>query len=1069
MMNRNIKIISAGAGSGKTTRLTKEIVNLLSPGNPESIQPEELIVTTFTVKAADELKDRVRTSLLQAGLVDEANRINGALIGTVNSVCGKLLQKYAFEAGLSPEQEILDDKLSTVIFSESLSDVVNLDDLAEIERLRYKLSINSTWNNTVENIVNSVRSNNLSIADLDTSKEKSAELLKAYLPGDLYADLKAFENTLLKEAEKALKEMQTIVRKGAKYTEKAKQVSTFINNLLYELRAGHSYSWHSLLQLYQADPGKDFGDAVQDLKQLLQNVHRHFHLREEVIQYLSLAFDTARKALGAYQNYKKERGLIDFQDQEFYILKLLKEETISERLQDEYKVLLVDEFQDTSPIQLKIFLRLSNVVSKNIWVGDPKQAIYGFRGTDPKLMQALIEKIGIQDRKKDILDTNYRSQKELIWFNNAVFTKAFNFPADQVALKFPSDKEVKKQEPAIRIWNQDKYNFQKQHLVNCIIDLLGKKERIHPKNSKTSRPIRPGDIAILCRSNYQVKDVANALKHAGFKVSAAGTGLSSTVEWTLLNAFLHILVNPYDQLALSEILLLTQYNSNPEELLNDRMDFLSQNVSLENWGEENAFIKKIKDVRDELLNLPVPVLLTQMILELDLYRLLHSWGNEEERLENLQQILAFAIEYQKHCESLTKGCTLAGFIIYLSSLAGNEADIKGSVDGEDSVKVYTYHKAKGLEWPVVITCGLHQEPEADPFGIKVIDENEAVNLDDPLKNRWIRFWPWPFGYNLFNRKQRVCKAILADLMPGEETEDYRNKLEEEKRVLYVGFTRARDILILPLTKMNSKWISDCTGVSFQGIEIEENKSISTGLSWNKENIYFTGTNVSYNKEQEILIYSAESDAQFLKKEEIAIPELPDKYIFPSLEASVEGFESKLITRLTENRLTITPGDNLKEHENEFGNCFHAILCAFRQEQDSNLRMIREQLIAFGYEHNLIAEEIESEGSQFFQHIQRDFNPIKLYREWKISLWQDGQVLTGNVDLLVETKDCLYIFDHKSFRGGQEQCLEKAKSFGTQLTLYKEMAEKGFRKPVKGLFVHFPVEGLVVEVTGLQTK
>ena len=139
-------------------------------------------------------------------------------------------------------------------------------------------------------------------------------------------------------------------------------------------------------------------------------------------------------ALQEYEQYKKRRGLIDYTDMETLILRLLDHPEVREVLSEELDLLMVDEFQDTSPIQLEIFLKLSRMAAHSVWVGDPKQSIYGFRGADPQLMQAIIEQSG-GVRPEDIQRHSWRSRQDLVWAANALFTKAFpELPPDQVAL-----------------------------------------------------------------------------------------------------------------------------------------------------------------------------------------------------------------------------------------------------------------------------------------------------------------------------------------------------------------------------------------------------------------------------------------------------------------------------------------------------------------------------------------------------------------------------------------------------------------------------------------------------------
>ena len=116
----NLKIISAGAGSGKTYRLTQEMIRLLGEG----VRANGIIATTFTKKAAAELQERVRIKLLESGMVEEANELTNALIGTVHGLGVKLLKRFAYEAGVSPEVTIMAEEDQQVLFNNSLATVL---------------------------------------------------------------------------------------------------------------------------------------------------------------------------------------------------------------------------------------------------------------------------------------------------------------------------------------------------------------------------------------------------------------------------------------------------------------------------------------------------------------------------------------------------------------------------------------------------------------------------------------------------------------------------------------------------------------------------------------------------------------------------------------------------------------------------------------------------------------------------------------------------------------------------------------------------------------------------------
>jgi UvrD/REP helicase N-terminal domain len=137
---KSIDLISAGAGSGKTTRLATLLAERIASGvGEERVRPEGVIAVTFTVKAAAELARRVREELLKKGKVEEAHRLGASRIGTVNAVCGRLLSDFAFDLGLSPDLTVLDEESAEAELARSLSSVVTREEEDELEELGSRL------------------------------------------------------------------------------------------------------------------------------------------------------------------------------------------------------------------------------------------------------------------------------------------------------------------------------------------------------------------------------------------------------------------------------------------------------------------------------------------------------------------------------------------------------------------------------------------------------------------------------------------------------------------------------------------------------------------------------------------------------------------------------------------------------------------------------------------------------------------------------------------------------------------------------------------------------------------
>ena len=175
----NIKIISAGAGSGKTYRLTAEMVDLLKKG----VRASGIIATTFTQKAAAELQDRVRVRLLREGLTEQADDLSNALIGTVHGLGVRLLKRFAYEAGVSPEVDIIAEEDQQVLFNQSLAMVLTEERVQAMDRLCARFGLNNDyfdWRNEVRMLTEVARANDFSEAALEKSKTRSFDTFRTF-------------------------------------------------------------------------------------------------------------------------------------------------------------------------------------------------------------------------------------------------------------------------------------------------------------------------------------------------------------------------------------------------------------------------------------------------------------------------------------------------------------------------------------------------------------------------------------------------------------------------------------------------------------------------------------------------------------------------------------------------------------------------------------------------------------------------------------------------------------------------------------------------------------------------
>ena len=289
-----IKMIKASAGSGKTYRLMVRLSESIAGGTP----PEQLLATTFTVKAAAELQSRIREKLLDKGKTEEAQRVFEGLIGTVNSVCGQILDQYAIEAGLPPQLDVIPEENATLIFEAAISRVIekHAEKLNEVG-LRLNLSPLKQnphrklpdWKDDVKTIVDLARSNNLSKEQLEQCAEDSCNALK----------------TIFTASQKlSLDDIAARIKPCAEFKAEGKGTQDTIDKANSFLR---SPTWHAAGSLsdssYAKTKDQDF--SIELLQSLQDELLSSQELYEDLCTMVRGVFACAAEALQEYDKYLK--------------------------------------------------------------------------------------------------------------------------------------------------------------------------------------------------------------------------------------------------------------------------------------------------------------------------------------------------------------------------------------------------------------------------------------------------------------------------------------------------------------------------------------------------------------------------------------------------------------------------------------------------------------------------------------------------------------------------------------------------------------------------------------------
>ncbi len=1065
----NIKIISAGAGSGKTYRLTEEMVALLKGG----IRANGIIATTFTNKAAAELQERVRIRLLEEGMPDKANDLTNALIGTVHGLGVKLLKRFAFEAGVSPEVDIIAEEDQQTLFNDSLTTILTHERLEAIQHSSERLGLTGEeadrWRRMVKDLTDVARSNDFSTEVLEKSKQLSFGSLQPFLGKPAELTSKQFNERLLHLLETTLAHLDSN-SDDTRTTLKAKNT---LKNILNTLQLKGHLNWEDWVRISKIKVAVKSRDAIEELTSWAARHDEHPAFHSDLQQFIYHLFDIAIAALSEYDRYKKQRGLIDYIDMESLVNKLLDHPDVKPVLQSEIDLLLVDEFQDTSPIQLEIFLKLSRMVRHSIWVGDPKQSIYGFRGADPALMQEIILKCGIE--KENILMHSWRSREDIVHLTNSLFTKAFpDLPTEQVALypkrtkaDNPSDERFKAEpidlQDAIQHWHFEHGEGRlpgRPWMENCLADsvkrlLLDRQVPVLPKGEKNIRSIQPGDIAVLCRSNRACQEVARALHRAGLKAAIARSGLLETAEAKLTLACLKFILHRSDSLSIAEILLLTGELST-EEIIEDRLQYLEevgeQSAWDEKWASHRVYIDQLHQLREQVGDLSGAEILHLVLEELDLRRIIATWGKTEQRMANLDMLRRYALQYEEACTRLHIAASLGGFLLWLYDIAAKSRDAQGSGESPDAINVLTYHKSKGLEWPAVICYDLEGTLREKTFGLRLMSDTDQVDLDNLLGNRWLRFWVNPYG------KQSRNTALEQRLQASDAFAVARKEaLAEETRLLYVGITRARDYLIFPTRNSPTRWLNRVWHNGKEDHFALDHHESETPWEWNGEVIHknteveaFPRDFVHSEKSVSTTLYLNERQGtrwhpvhQIDWKE--GVPKTI-KYGAPTAFAKMEEVAAN--------------------DQGSFAQLLKAVLLSDAPNLDVAYRddMLAALVERFGLSEVVEVPALKAYSAAFYDALRQPVNVIKQY---PFRYHQQGRSLEGVVDLVVKGSGSLILIQFDL--AAAEKLPRKPSKTAALLYHAGHALSRDFDTPVSGLVICQVLYGKMTPLKGVNQQ
>ncbi|MDO5031087.1 exodeoxyribonuclease V subunit beta [Corynebacterium sp.] len=1143
MSHPRFTIISASAGSGKTHTLTQELIRRLA-NTASPLEPSQIIATTFTTKAAGELEERIQQGLIDAAddpdrspaesarLHEQLLKLPGALIGTVNSVSDQIVRMFAVDAGLSPDLSVLSEATEKSAFAMATGEIIAAyeeDNAALLARMRYDKRENSSgfnntqaklWRDVLHKLIEAIRRENIALtelpglaeesineleATLSTAREQATEELRALCEKDPTCALLDYESAdvrpeILEQYEAIAAGLQEELDAGAVSSRSVNALERFLAALPTEMAryrlhkdiAEDTTPWQFWVKATEGTFGAASGTApVKDA------VHATFPpgyvlfsqaFRDDAAALVRLTFAAAGECLEAYRDFKDSAAQIDFTDQEQRALHILRtNQAVREEIAARFELLIVDEFQDTNPIQLAVFMELAQLVSEVIWVGDPKQSIYAFRGSDPGLMnsalRALTDPQGTFRGESRALSRSWRSFSAPIALSNELFAPLFP-EGDSARLFLPEPLVDSRQGGSVEVWEPVRELTKKGTPKKPNLDTLWGVVAEGLAQKFTAEGFPAHGCAVLVHKNAHAAAVAAALQEQGIPVATQSQALLETREGTLLRAALLWLVDKSSTQSLLEIIsICAEHPAHRDwfEQLVGAADREARTELFRSWAEHES-VAAIEQLAPMLASSSIPELVSAAIAVLKLPERIASWSEPAHRLATLDSLQRHAAEFA--AQSTVPAGELS-VLRFIESLADESATVRAAT-AENSVYVGTLFSAKGLEWDTVVLPGPVPTDRFTPAGVWV-DPAPDFDVTAPLAGRRLMFWP----HTLLDMSG-AAEALLSSPLQAKRRQAAS---EEELRKLYVAFTRsARDTIIVPALSIDACYPA-LVGGGQRPLHLEVNED-EAALVLDNSQLAVPAREASLDTEPLITVPGMAQRTE----EHVRIP--VSHRVFP-LDGEPTLWESAepraIIARdahyptasgefipaaftpsaavatpeeaRAEVRLTDTLGSALVTAGGQdwdlVGNAVHAFLGVdvAGLEEDVRVVLAKDVLQRWGAETRVEPQQLLDIAKRWQSWVEQRFGAgaqVRTEVPFRF-VGEDGTHAQGWIDaLIVDAEGRTFLVDHKTYPGADPERHIRENYLGQMAAYARVLASAG--QPVAGIFMHLPLRGEVWELS-----
>ncbi len=804
----NSYVVEASAGTGKTSILINRILHLVLEKGPAGppLPLSHICAITFTEKAASEMRVRLRQhfeQILTDGrapkekldrALEALDDLETAAISTFHSFAVSLLKERPVEAGLDPRFSALDDIQSELFFRETWEPWIHralADRHPTLEKaLRSGMSLES-----LKTLAQTLRNNWTKIRNLDCDPPPTDEEHRAKI-----RDYLEQANVYWGKVKKPEDKLAVCLQSALNWLENPEDADSSLSK---PRNAGVAANWQE---------GKDTVAAVQQfLKEIVEFRAAYENLPRQQLLHEVACWIRTEFVANEWEKRKQAGGRIDFDDQLWLARELLlKNTTVRREFQAQYRTLLVDEFQDTDPIQWDIVLLLSSadVAEQDLArlrpepgrlfiVGDPKQSIYRFRNADIETYLEIVK----PERRKYLglglleLTTNFRSVPSILRFVDAAFTPAMKsgpdesrYQSDYLPFGGQGHRTGEPHAPSVYLlgdrndesgtrWTTREFiKCESRRIARLICEIRASESwKIQDSARREDagwRVPKYGDIAVLLPVLTRVDALEDEFREMGIPyVLEGGKFYYARSEVASAITVLRAVANPNDSVALYGSLRSIFFGLSDEDLLRAHIEGLPMDYR-ERVPDRSPFHFPFDILHD--LYLHRHERRASETFEL----LLHKTGAREVLAASGFQSLANLNKLGRTLRALQGDATFSQVVSLLSTMDEEglaESESRLMEERSDAVRIMSIHKAKGLDFPIVFVAAL---------GLKKLVRSKSL-LADP-------------------REKKLFALGIGSRDSGFQTRRWRELADVEKkrenaelvRLLYVGLTRARDHLIL---------------------------------------------------------------------------------------------------------------------------------------------------------------------------------------------------------------------------------------------------------------------------------